>query len=221
MKRIAWFSLFIFLSFTVLAGCAGPPIEADAKLGEPQKIEVAEERDEPAKNERLERERRIDQIRLSLVERGLISENHKTYGLGEEIDLSGRNNPILEGNKYYLLSSWMGHRVGHQVEKKYFSFGVNLFGEFKRAHVYPEFPLDDYYSFRILVGEELIRVEAVGINRQIRSDGKGNTRYNFKGTNAKIVEKFKEPTDAVLFFTIAGKTDIVILLEEDIDWDTS
>ena len=221
MKRIASFFLFIFLSFTVLAGCAGPPTETK-QLDEPQKIEVAEaekQRDEPAKNEMLERERRIDQIRLSLVERELIGENDKVYQLKEEIDLSERNISVLEGNKYYVVLPRMRSRFdGSQPDRKFFTIGVNIFGE--KNIKGNRFPRDS--EFGILVDDEVVALDSSGsISTSVRThDLKTNVRYNFQVRDNKIVEKIKKQ-DVILLFQVAGRKDIIVLLKEDIDWDTS
>ena len=221
MKKIVWFLLVAFLSFTVLAGCSGSP--TDAKLGEQTESPklVEKERDEPVKSE-TEREIRIDQIRSSLVERGLIGENDKTYGLGEEIDLSGRTyitpfgETTIEGLKYYVVLP----RIRYEKERKIFHLGVNLFGERTTRGRGNRFPLD--INFGMLVNDEVVLLRSDGmVNTTIRhNDGKTNVRYNFQGRDRRIIEeKLKKPTDVVLFFEIARRTDTIILLEKDIDWD--
>lgn len=220
MKRIAWILLLVFLSFIILVGCSVPPIEA--KQDEPQKTELAEaekEKEEPVKI-KSEIERRIDQIRSSLVERGLMGANDRVYRLEEEIDPSGRTyttpfgERIFQGFKYYVVLP----RIRYKGEEKVFHLGVNLFGEIKEEYAFPRFPLGTNH-FGILVGDEIINLSSRGIATGFRDDLKKNTRYNLEGDNRKIIEKLREPTDVVLFSTIVGKTDVIIILKEEIDWD--
>ena len=49
--------------------------------------------------------------------------------------------------------------------------------------------------------------------------GKGIRATLILGGDKKIIEKLKKPMEVVLFFELAGETDVIVLLKEDIDWD--
>ncbi len=223
MKKVTlWLLVFTLVA---LIGCGNrsaentqrseqvvPKTEVAKSVEAAQDKEIVKKEVKVVDEEILKRDR-FDEIRTDLIERGLIDESTPVYGFGERIVIDRDPPPNIytgnipgdyRGKEYYIAIS--------SLSSKRFMVGFNVVGTRKNLVID-----DRNLEFGVLVDDEVISFNSFISLVSMTIDNKPSMRYNLESNNQRVMDDVRESDHVVLFFTIFGKEEVIIILDLDIE----
>lgn len=216
-KKVIW--LLVFFIVVGLIGCTTEntqqPEQQVDPITETEKPVEEESTKEEAKvdSEDVVKQARFDEIKADLIERELIDEETPVYRFKERIVMEGIAVHSVytdisfdyTGREYYVNIAYL------TADKLLLSF--NVIGTTNNYFVIWH-NIDT--SFEVLVGDEIIECWNTALPMTTEIDNIKSGRYDLHFINQRILDEVKENDHIVLFFTILGRTDVIILVGSDI-----
>jgi hypothetical protein len=176
--------------------------------------------DKPGKEEVIKEtdvnEKRFEEIKADLLERGLISKDTKVYRIGERAviseDISCRNSEEekLKGKEYFITGVCLRtEELLFEKEKKVFILRFVLIIDKIFDHA-----LD--YDIGVLVGNEVVNIKK-NWNQTFKAevDGEKAIRTRMESPAKSIVEEIEGSDRVVLFSRFMDQTDVFIVFKSE------